>query len=277
MAAKLGVITVHGMGRQSSTFAGQFHRILEQGLAKVGVPFGTVAFCSLYWADLVEKREEELWKRMERSGELDWRPLRRFFVHNFADAVAYRRGPAQAGAIYDDIHAAIRTKLRAFSVEIGDATPVILVAHSLGGAIMSDYIWDRQEKAMAGDGSMERLANLVGIVTFGCNIPLFTLALPLVEPILLPSPELAPALQPIRRHIEWHNYYDPDDVLGWPLADAYDRRADGQPAPRIIDHHIQVGGWLSSWNPKSHSEYWTDRSFTTPVRDHIHRILMALS
>jgi hypothetical protein len=65
-------------------------------------------------------------------------------------------------------------------------------------------------------------------------------------------------------------------VLGWPLAEVYDRRADGRPGPRIIDHHIQVGGWLSFWNPKSHSEYWTDRSFTTPVREHIRTILRVL-
>ena len=28
---------------------------------------------------------------------------------------------------------------------------------------------------------------------------------------------------------------------------------------------IDVGGWFSSWNPRSHNGYWEDRDFYEPV------------
>src|SRR5581483_139492 len=98
----------------------------------------------------------------------------------------------------------------------------MLLAHSLGGAIMFDYIWERQKGAEPGETKLERLVNLVGIVTFGCNIPRFTLALPKVQPIMLPSRELSSALDAVQPAIERHNYYDPDDVLGSPVAKIYE-------------------------------------------------------
>ena len=75
-------------------------------------------------------------------------------------------------------------------------------------------------------------------MTTGCNIPLFVAAHDPVVPI-----------DPPATGFEWHNYYDPDDVLGWPLAglgDDYGRL--------VTDHPINAGGsvldwFLKSWNP----------------------------
>jgi hypothetical protein len=276
MSAQLGVVIVHGMGDQTTTFANALCEDLETRLADKGIAPGRVSYCPLFWADVLEPAETELLATANAAGNLAWNDLRRFVVHNLADAVAYRRADDEAGAVYDRIHDVVRRKLRAAAADIGDDTPVVLLAHSLGGAIMSDYIWERQKGAAAGEGKMERLVNLVGIVTFGCNIPLFTLALPKVQPILLPSAELSPALDPLRPIIEWHNYYDPDDVLGWPLAQIYGPRDDGRPGPRILDFDINVGDWKSSWNPMCHAEYWTDRDFTGPVADHLERIVKQL-
>lgn len=276
MPARLGVLIIHGMGDQTRRFADAISADLEQRLEDKGVARGTVFFCPLFWADVLEPREQALFELEQRSADLAWLDLRGFVVHNLADALAYRRAGSEAGAVYEAVHETIRMKLRATAQEFGDGTPVVLLAHSLGGAIMSDYIWERQKGRLEGEGAMERLANLLGIVTFGSNIPLFTLALPEVQPILLPSNELSPTLDGVRPVIEWHNYFDKDDVLGWPLARVYGPRRDGKPGPTIIDHEINVGGLTTSWNPLCHAEYWTDRSFTGPVADQIERVLGAL-
>ena len=45
----------------------------------------------------------------------------------------------------------------------------------------------------------------------------------------------------------WHNYFDVDDVLGYPLhtmADSYD-------VDWVKDHKVGVGGFLTRWNPAS--------------------------
>ncbi len=45
---------------------------------------------------------------------------------------------------------------------------------------------------------------------------------------------------------------------------------------QIADRPINVGGLLTSWNPASHSEYWTDNDFTEPVAEQIVSVLKAI-
>lgn len=70
----------------------------------------------------------------------------------------------------------------------------------------------------------------------------------------------------LKRKAKWLNFYDPDDVLGYPLKPinaAYDNVVTD-------DITINVGSWFStSWNPLSHSAYWTDNSFTKPVAKYV--------
>jgi hypothetical protein len=71
-------------------------------------------------------------------------------------------------------------------------------------------------------------------------------------------PVQVPATQ-LTRHYpklkgQWTNLYDKDDVLSYPLQplnNEYDRV--------VKDVEVNVGGLLSSWNPASHLEYWTDK------------------
>jgi hypothetical protein len=50
-----------------------------------------------------------------------------------------------------------------------------------------------------------------------------------------------------------------DDVLGYPL------RKINNHYEFIEDIHINVGGFLTSWNPILHNSYWTDNYFTKPA------------
>ena len=79
-------------------------------------------------------------------------------------------------------------------------------------------------------------------------------------PITFPASQL-PDPGDVRNKAKWLNYYDPDDVLGYPLKvinRAYDDVVD-------LDKAINVGGLFSSWNPLSHNKYWTDDDFTEPA------------
>ena len=77
-------------------------------------------------------------------------------------------------------------------------------------------------------------------------------------PIEFPASDLSTDQKKLAR---WYNFFDPDDVLGYllkPLSSGYDKVVNaGIP--------INVGRLLSSWNPASHTQYWTDDSFTKPV------------
>ncbi|MDH3316822.1 MAG: hypothetical protein OER43_13795 [Gammaproteobacteria bacterium] len=93
------------------------------------------------------------------------------------------------------------------------------------------------------------MRTLAGLITLGCNIPLFTFALKKIVPISLP------------KKATWLNFFDPDDVLGYPLKPLCPEYR------RVIsrDVAINVGGISSSWNPLSHSGYWSGNDFTKPV------------
>ena len=67
------------------------------------------------------------------------------------------------------------------------------------------------------------------------------------------------------------NFFDADDVLGYPLKPL--SPSYGNAVSEDIE--INVGGLFTSWNPISHTEYWTDNDFTEPVARLIGDIVVA--
>jgi hypothetical protein len=140
------------------------------------------------------------------------------------------------------------------------ARPLVVLAHSFGGHVMSNYIWDVQrDRAVVAPGAndFERLRTLKGIVTFGCPIPLLVLAHDRIVPIRLPE------------DATWLNFYDRDDVFGYPLRPV--NEAYRETVTRDVP--VSVGGLLTSWNPLSHGAYWTDEHFVAPVAELLSALL----
>jgi len=105
--------------------------------------------------------------------------------------------------------------------------------------------------------------SLRSFYTTGCNIPIFVAA--------HASREILPVTP--NDTFEWHNFYDEDDILGWPLADL-----SPQYKKIVTDHPINAGGgimeWmLKSWNPLSHSQYWGDDDVLDPLEEHLRALL----
>jgi hypothetical protein len=281
---RTGVLVVHGMGAQSENdFAVTFIAEVRRRLAARGVAAGEVVFGRGYWADLLNARELELLAGAARGGPLGYERLRGFVVNALGDAVAYRRGPTAGASVYDEVHDRLLARLRALRAALGGVdAPLVVAAHSLGSVIVSDYVWDAQHPARGrarGGNDFERMRTLAGLITFGSNIPLFALALPKVVAVAPPreSPALAPAVRAVAR---WENYYDPDDVLGWPLRTLAARAplAPGEHAYADAvdaDHAVDVGGALASWNPLSHNAYWRDDDFLDPATDQIAAVARA--
>ena len=135
---------------------------------------------------------------------------------------------------------------------------------------MSSYIYDLQKprNRRAGTVKFQQMQTVAGFITFGCNIPLFTFRFQKddIKPIKFPGAGLSAANKDRAR---WLNFYDPDDVFGYPLKPintAY-RKVVNKDIP------INVGGIISSWNPLSHGKYWTDNDFTKPVTKFINSFL----
>jgi len=269
--AELGVLVVHGMGAQRPGCTHGFATAVDGVLARAGVPKGTVLWEEGYWADVLNGAEDDLWLRMAAGGELEWTRLRRFFLTAFADAVAYQRsvpGTGSPDATYARIHARLRERLERLRDALGADRPLVVVAHSLGTVIASNYAWDEQHRPTSGASPFARLETLAGLITLGSNLPLFTLALPQVECIAFPAPGLPRALREAAR---WINCYDPDDVLAWPL-----RPLGGGYETRVAeDRIVNVGDWRTSWNPASHERYWDDEDVLAPTAELLRQLVLA--
>ena len=151
--------------------------------------------------------------------------------------------------------------------------PVVIIAQSLGAQVISSYLWDAQRSRgiwepqhIAAFGiktpnrdAFLKLATTRYLLTTGCNIPLIVSGLEHVIPIDKPNDEF-----------RWLNYYDQDDVLGWPLKDMYDYE---DTSARPEDVVVSVGNLLTSWNPLSHSAYWTSPSFIRAAGSLIKQLL----
>jgi hypothetical protein len=284
MPTRIGVPVIHGMGAQKPGFSAGLTKEL---ISRLGSAAGRFVWKEVYWADVLEAPEDRLWKAMGAAKEpngksirLDWVAIRHFVVHNFGDALAYHRDSGGSSA-YVRVHKVISTTLAELESELDDGkSPIVVLAHSLGAHMMSNYIWDRQNWSGPDADSLTSIANLVGLVTFGCNIPLFSLDFDVATPIDLPGPGITrPRLKTASR---WLNFLDRDDVLAWPLKPLYqtDRRklsaSKQATVNRIEDYEINVGGFTTSWNPAAHAGYWTDNDFTKPAAAYLKRILDAL-
>ncbi len=282
---KLAVVVIHGMGSQHNP-QGQppsttptFSKGLKRRVSnRVGADMDDVIWHEVVWAQILQGRQKEYLRKVNRS--LGYDKLREFVVCNLSDAASYRPTPDDGDKIYEAIHKKIENVMGVVKHQVGPQGPVLVLAHSLGGHIMSNYIYDMQRHLRQGGSpvhptDVENMKTVAGIMTFGCNIPIFLFAYPENEifPIMAPNSALAPALQ---FSTWWRNYYDKHDVLGFPLGKSAPSYAQLAQSGALKDKAINAGKIFTSWNPLSHNGYWTDRDLYEPVADRIKEILAAV-
>ena len=280
MPPKLALITVHGMGRTAPTYADALFAQLRR---RLGAAARDVHFGSVYYQNLLQKNEERVWNKVKHN--VRWGDVREFLLYGFADAAGLEDGKEAVTSVYAQAQAAIAKELWRARQAVGNG-PVVMLAHSLGCQVSSCYFWDAKgyatgtntnntsttsnpdaahrptvgmwqdpehyQRAIAGNATLtaDDWAYLAGsqlraFYTTGCNIPIFVAA------------HAERDILPFTRHgCEWRNFYDKDDVMGWPLA-----ALSPQYAKVVDDVAVNAGGgvlsWLlKSWNPLSHEEYW---------------------
>lgn len=263
---RLVLLTLHGMGKTKL----DYYADLESGLRKkLGALWSEVSLQPVQYAPEMQKQEDALWTSMLNApaNRLDWLKLREFFLYSFADAAGFEHSAHADKPVYLAIQQLIMDALTQGYTACNSRpdTPLVVVAQSLGGQVLSSYAWDAQyglnifEAAPPINPAMEafrRLRTLRHLVTTGCNIPIFTAALRERKNFEPPHPQF-----------RWDNYYDPDDVLGWPLQQldtSYNM---------VHDHPVNTGGLLTAWNPASHTAYWDDNDVLSPLAASIKQLL----
>ncbi|MBK6879916.1 MAG: chemotaxis protein [Elusimicrobia bacterium] len=276
MATKLAVAIVHGVGRPEASFADGMMDGLRKRFARATGQDGLV-MQPVFWAPVIQNEENTLWARLKAGGPMDFVKLRRFMVDFAADAIAYQPAPRERD-MYDAVHAVVARALRELAAAAGPRAPLCVIAHSLGTVIASNYVYDLQAeprrrilpkavRAVLEPTPLEKGETLSGFYTLGSPIALWSLRYKdFGRPIAVPAPKLAGHHPKIKG--EWINIYDQDDVIGYPLKsvnDAYKKAV-------AVDRAVNAGGILSSWNPASHMDYWTDDDVLDPIVDSLAKI-----
>jgi len=278
---KVALLALHGMGTQTAGYADDLARRLRQ---RMGDNFSAVHFVEILYQDILQPNQQRVWG-LVRPG-LRWPVLRNFVLSGLGDAAGFEDAKEARDSVYALIQIKIAQALLSAYRTAGDTVPIVILARSLGCHVLSCYLWDAQhyrpapdnpvkagiwadlshyEAALAGEGNSltaDEIAFLRGdcirrLLTTGCNIPIFVAA--------HAAKDIVPFDRPTS-DFEWHNYYDTDDVLGWPLAPMSPSYGD-----LVVDHKVGLRGsklrqwFLESWNPLSHRLYWEDDAVLDPL------------
>lgn len=270
MSHHVAVAVIHGIGSQKPGYSAPLESRLRKELGAAAS--ARTAVEEVYWADILSPRQDAYLRAIKRKTRYD--DLRSFMVRNLSDAVAYRKTTDTTDSTYERIHARLAEAIERLEQQVPEGTPLVIVAHSLGGHIVSNYVYDTVQGADADPHptAFQNLRTLAGLVTFGCNIPLFVFSYDADEliPIEFPGTDLPESLQ-----IDpwWVNFYDKDDVLGFPLAEIGPGYADLRDRGELREKSINAGRALSAWNPLSHNGYWKDADFVEPCAKFLRRYL----
>ena len=286
--AELGVVIVHGMGDPKASFA---EPLIEGLRSLLGDDAHAVAFEPCFWSPILQDGENEVWRRLQKSRGMQLDFARKWIISSLGDPTGYLSGYERDGKpAMHTVHERFAATLKkvADCLDDPDHAPIIVMAHSLGGVVVTNYLWDleraagevgnkssvevRPEHAAArrtfAETSAERLETLAGLITFGCNIPLFLPPTLHYECVQFPRRTLPAKLKLAAR---WLNIFDPYDILGYPLSDLWDEPN----GTTIIDIALNAGTFPVSITPLSHNYYWTDEKFQSLVVAELESVLKA--
>ncbi len=256
--SKIGVLTLHGVGsqREGVDFDASLRRSLQE---KAGQKV-TIVMKSVYYHGGSLERQEKLWDGYDRledanARSLDQKIFRRVMLATLGDALAYSNNPKDASSFYRRVHEKVRDAVDQLETELAGTAPVAVVAHSLGCKVIFDYLCDAQSGEGIWEGKQhpsefQQLASLRLLVTTGCSLPFFQSA----------TPEAQHRFFRAHKDFQWINFYDRDDLLGWPL------RPLGGRFERLVQDKERngLGSILTS-----HINYWRHDQLNNEIAEKI--------
>lgn len=274
MSKTIALIVIHGMGDTARDYYTTFYETIKKSIGKS--VWDKVIFKPLYYQDILQGQEEAIFNRMREK--IDWMKLRKFILFGFSDATSLEYKKEATWSPYFLTQQMILLSMDEIFNEAGNSEiPVVILAQSLGCQVMSSYIWDAQQSVAnvgvwsvkRNDGvvhgsprdNFRRMKSLQRLYTTGCNIPIFVAGHSIIS-----------AINPPTLSFKWHNFFDEDDVLGWPLkplSPSYDQLVEDISINAGVGI---IGTIVNSWNPFSHTQYWTENKVINDISSAIKQL-----
>lgn len=263
MDRRLAVLIVHGVGAQTKGFSLPMEKNLKKHFIKAlehmkvpdpPKPKEALIFKEGLWADITQIGQDKLKELLfdDKNTKMDWLKVRKFFINNLGDAIAYFKGADDDSySQYPKIQKRIHSHIQALSSETDpdQNTLLTVVSHSLGTVILSDYFYDKRKILKP-----ENKLIFSNFFTMGSPIALYANRFynhrnPSQPFIRFKPQKLADSLG------VWVNMFDRDDIVGHPI------RPLNKHCKKVVtaDLNISVGSVWSGWTPLSHLAYWKDK------------------
>jgi hypothetical protein len=258
MNKKLIILTIPGIGTKETGYSSG----LEDSILKYtkGTPLENnfrLLESKPFGVTEVDENQRALFERLDAANKLGGMlSLRRFVMEAFGDGVTFERGAMYQNSPYRKIHHYLKEKFEEVNELANefDRCKIIIVAASLGVHLLSTYIWDADMSKGIFEGQpanpKNNLKNLAYLASIGCNIPLFVSGMPEQKIV---------AFERRNPQFTWDNYYDQDDVLGWPL-----KQLSNSYNNLVTDYEINSGAYIGA-----HVKYWEEKKFTKPFSEKI--------
>ena len=287
--AKVIFLAFHGIGTYRDDdgpnveYRPFFKEIFKRTEKKLGSQAADIVWQPVYWSNgPLHERQANLLEEQRDAGRARGfvgRHIFSFAIGGLGDAAGYQLPnphqqmdwEAYSKSGYAEVQFAVRRAIQDAIIKAGgdDSIPVVATAQSMGCHVLSSYAWDAEwvPERVTGDPSVqlspvERLQTLTSVTFTGCNIPILTMS----------QPRNAKYPLKIRKDAggSWLNFYDKDDVLGYPIEPEYASyfgTSDEPFAPTIRDgrdpseevkpqdRRVSVGNLLTGWNAASHVDY----------------------
>lgn len=258
MDKKIVILTIPGIGTKEVGYSEKFEKDIRRFTnARVRSNLRVLETYP-FSVTQVDQNQNNLFRRLDAVNKLGGiLSLRKFVIEAFGDGVTFERASTEPDSNYRRIHTYLKTQIEAANELLNDGDVFVILAASMGVHVLSTYIWDADHNNGIFENNPatenQNLRNLDYLVSIGCNIPLFVSGLPEAK---------ITAFDKRNDHFTWDNYYDRDDVLGWPLkqlSDSYNKL--------VTDYEINTGLYAGS-----HVKYWDDNDFTKPFSEKLNSL-----
>lgn len=145
---QVAIVTIHGMGHEEPTYYQGFEEKLKK---KLRDRWDQVAFGHIDYQDLLERNEKFVYERMQAAKTrfdsfILWRKLREFLIFYLADPTSLETNVSAYMSSYYQAQDRIAKTLHDIYTQADQnkELKLFIVAHSLGGQVISNYIWDAQ-------------------------------------------------------------------------------------------------------------------------------------
>lgn len=278
--AEVVILAAPGMGAVDERFAEPLFAALKESL---GSDWSRVHCGTFLCQSHLQMNIERVFEAMQKR-DMDFLRARKFMLYGLAESAAQLGDIEQRGGNYDKTQQSIYATLEKAAAAVSDNAPVILLSHSVGCSLLSNYLWDAQRPSVnhgvwrdggprgVHKGSARdlflRLKTLSHWYTLGASLPLWCAG--------LPREQIQAVTADTRGYnFRWKNFYHPDDLFGWPLKPL--SPSYNQAVYRDYETQPLTAWGESHWGPQlvAHNGYWTSQlvreQLLEDVRDLLHK------